>query len=45
MLYVDSSCGSLKGFWQTTGSDGSNNRACFSSKAYGLSWKEMHVDD
>ena len=32
-LYV----GSLKGAWRLTGSNGSGNRACRSSKMYGLS--------
>ena len=32
-LYV----GSLKDAWQLTGSNGSDNRACRSSKVYGLS--------
>ena len=45
MIYVGSYCGSLKGAWRTTGSNGSDNRACLSSKVYGLSWKEMRVDD
>ena len=37
MLYVGSYCGSLKGPWRITGSNGSDNRACLSSKVYGLS--------
>ena len=45
MLYVGSYCGSLKGAWRATGSYGSDNRACLSSKVYGLLWKEMRVDD
>ena len=45
MLYVGSYCGSLKGAWRTTGSNGSDNRACLSLKVYVLSWKEMRVDD
>ena len=45
MLYVGSYCGSLKGAWRTTGSKCSDNRACLPSKVYGLSWKEMRVDD
>ena len=45
MLYVGSFCGSLKVAWRTIGSNGSDNRACLSSKVYGLSWKEMRVDD
>ena len=45
MLYVGLYCGSLKGAWRTTGSNGSDNCACLSSKVYGLSWKEMRVDD
>ena len=45
MLYISSHCGSLKGAWRTTVSNGSDNRTCLSSKVYGLSWKEMHVDD
>ena len=35
---------SLKGAWRWTGSKGSDNRACRSSKVYGLSWKEIRVD-
>ena len=42
---ADVYCGSLKDAWQTTGSYGSDNRGCVSSKVYGLSWKEMRVDD
>ena len=30
MLYVGSFCGLLKGAWRTTGSNGSDNRACLS---------------
>ena len=45
MLYVGSYCCSLKGALRTTGSNGSDSRACFSSKVYGLSLKEMRVDD
>ena len=45
MLYVGSYFGSLKGAWRTIGSNGSDNRACLSSKVYGLSWKEMCFDD
>ena len=45
MLYVCSYCGLLKGAWRTTGSNRSDNRACLSSKVYGLSWKEIRVDD
>ena len=45
MLYVGSYCRSLKGAWRTTGSNGSDNRACLFSKLYGFSWKEMRVDD
>ena len=37
MLYVGSYCSSLKGLWRTTGSSVSDNRACLSSKVYGLS--------
>ena len=37
MLYVGSYCGSLKGAWRTTGSNGSDNRACHSSKVYEFS--------
>ena len=37
ILYVGSYCGSLKGAWRTTGSNGSDNRACLSLKVYGLS--------
>ena len=37
MLYVGSYCGSLKGAWRTIGSNGSDIRACLSSKVYGLS--------
>ena len=44
MLYVGSYCGSLKGARRTIGSNGSDNRACLSSKVYGLSWKEMCFD-
>ena len=44
MLYVGSYCGLLKGAWRTSGSNGSDNRACLSSKVYGLSWKKMRVD-
>ena len=43
MLYVRSYCSSLKGAWRTTGSNGSDNRACLSSKVFGLSWKEFRV--
>ena len=43
MLYVGSYCGSLRGAWRTIGSNGSDNRACLSSKVYGLSWKELRV--
>ena len=32
MLYVGSYCGLLKGAWRTTGSNGSDNRACLSQK-------------
>ena len=45
ILFVVSYCGSLKEAWRTTGSNGSDNHACLSSKVYGLSWKEMRVDD
>ena len=45
MLYAGSYCGSLKGAWRTTDSNDSGNRACLSSKVYGLSWKEMRLDD
>ena len=44
-LYVGSYCGSFKGAWRTTGSSGSDNRACLSSKLYGFSRKEMRVDE
>ena len=45
MLYVVSYCGSLKDAWRTTGSNGSDNRACLSSKLFGMSWKGKCVDD
>ena len=45
ILYVGSYCGSLNGARRTTGSNGSDNRACFSSEVYGFSRKEMRVDD
>ena len=45
ILYVGPYCGSVKGAWRTTGSNGSDNRACLSSKVYGLSWREMRVDE
>ena len=38
-LYV----GSLRGACRWTGSNGSDKRACRSSKVYGLSWKEIRV--
>ena len=44
-LNVGSYCGSFKGAWRTTGSSGSDNRACLSSKLYGFSRKEMRVDE
>ena len=37
MLYVGLYCGSLKGAWRISSSNGSDNRACLSSKVYGLS--------
>ena len=45
ILYTDSYGGSLRGAWRVTGSNGSDNRACLSPNVYGLSWKEMRVDD
>ena len=45
ILYTGLFCGSLRGAWRMTGSSDSDNRACLSSKVYGLSWKEMRVDD
>ena len=32
MIFVGSYCGSLEGAWRTTGCNGSDNRACLSSK-------------
>ena len=38
MLYTGSYCGSLSdAAWRSTGSSGSDNRACLSSNVYGLS--------
>ena len=44
ILYVGLYSGSLKGAWRTTGSNGSDNRACLFSKVFGFFWKEMRVD-
>ena len=44
-LYTGSYCCSLRGAWQITCSSGSDNHACLSSIVYGLSWKEMHMND
>ena len=45
ILYTGSYCGSLGDAWRITGSSGLDNRACFSSNVYGLSWKEMRVNN
>ena len=45
LIYTGSFCGSLRDAWRITGSSGSDNRAWLSSNVYGLSWKEMRVDD
>ena len=37
ILYNGSYCGSLRDAWRTTGSSGSDNRACLSSNVYGMS--------
>ena len=45
ILFTGSYCGSLSDAWWITGSCGSDNRACLSSNVYGLTSKEMRVDD